>query len=287
MIFIVDDDRSVRLSLARLLRSAGYQARAFAGAEEFLDHFDQASIPGSCVILDLLGTDLNGLLLQEIIDRSKPPVPVIVLSASVDAEVRAKMLAAGAASVLRKPCDSTVLLQAVADVLGQPPPAPSRAPTRALTHAPIRAPLENSPRHTLRRSGEFDSGRIRWDDLDNFVMEEGSGVYRPAGSVSFEQAVCLVRAAISAARTNQVRSLLVDTRALTGFASPDTFERFLAAVEWAKEAQSGMYLAMVARAEMIDPQKFGVLVALNRGMISNIFTTEVDARSWLAARDHR
>jgi hypothetical protein len=39
---------------------------------------------------------------------------------------------------------------------------------------------------------------------------------------------------------------------------------------------------MVARAEMIHPQKFGVLVATNRGLVSNIFTTEAEARAWLA-----
>jgi hypothetical protein len=42
-------------------------------------------------------------------------------------------------------------------------------------------------------------------------------------------------------------------------------------------------MAMVARAEMIHPQKFGGLVAANRGLVSDIFTTEVEARDWLAA----
>ena len=273
MIFIVDDDPSVRVSLTRLLRSAGYEALAFASAEEFLDCVGETSTAGSCVILDLLGTDMSGLLLREVVDRSKPPVPVIVLSASVDVEVRAKTLAAGAARVLRKPCDSTVLLQAVAEVLGQPPP-PS-------------PPVAYAPRHTKLRSGEFGNRRIGLDELNNFVLEKDCGIYRPEGSVSFEEAVALVRGAIAAARENQVRDLLVDTRLLTGFASPDTFERFLMAVEWAEEARAGVRLAMVARAEMIDPQKFGVLVAINRGLMSNIFTTEVEARSWLAARDNQ
>ena len=123
------------------------------------------------------------------------------------------------------------------------------------------------------------------DDPDHFVLEEGRGLYRPVGTVSFDEAVALVRAAIAAARRNQVRDLLVDTTALTGFPSPDTFERFLAAVEWAEEARGRVRLAMVARAEMIHPQKFGVLVAANRGLVSNIFTTEAEARAWLAAWD--
>ena len=95
----------------------------------------------------------------------------------------------------------------------------------------------------------------------------------------------LVGAAIAAARRNRVRALLVNTTALTGFPSPDTFERFLAAVEWAQEAKGRVRLAMVARAELIHPQKMGVLVAANRGLLSNIFTSESDARAWLAAWD--
>src|SRR5262245_60235272 len=97
-----------------------------------------------------------------------------------------------------------------------------------------------------------------------FTLEDGRGVYRPAGEVSFDQAVVLIRAAIAAARANRVRELLVDTTALTGFAAPDTFARFLAVVEWAEEAQGALRLAMIAREEMIDRDKFGVDVARNR-----------------------
>jgi hypothetical protein len=122
------------------------------------------------------------------------------------------------------------------------------------------------------------------DELDGFVLERGRGFYQPVGSVSFNEAVALVRAAIASTRRNQARDLLVNTTALTGFPSPDTFQRFLASVEWADEASGDVCLAMVARAEMIDPEKFGVTVAANRGLVSNIFTTELEARAWLDAR---
>ena len=121
------------------------------------------------------------------------------------------------------------------------------------------------------------------DVPDNFVLEEGRGLYRPVGSVSFDEAVALVRAAIAAARGNHLRSLLVNSTELSGFAPPDQFERFLAAVGWAEESRGDVHLAMVARLDMIHPQKFGVLVAANRGLVSNIFTTEVEARAWLDA----
>ena len=118
MIFIVDDDRSVRTSLTRLMRSAGYEARAFADAEGYLKDVDGGAAAGGCVILDLHMPGMSGLDLQEVIKRREPPVPVIVLTASEDAELRAKALAAGAAKVLRKPCDATVLLRAVGEAIG-------------------------------------------------------------------------------------------------------------------------------------------------------------------------
>lgn len=114
-------------------------------------------------------------------------------------------------------------------------------------------------------------------------MEGGRGHYRPVGSVSFDKAVAWVRAAIAFARSNHAVDLLVDTTMLTGLLSPEIFQRFLAAVAWAEEAAGRLHLAMIARAEMIDPQKFGVTVAANRGLVSNIFTTEAEARAWLDA----
>ena len=266
MIFIVDDDRSVRSSLSRLMRSAGYQALAFATAEEYLDAVSGAASAATpsdaeradadCVILDLHMSGMNGLDLQQILKHRDRPVPVIILSATEDNELRAKALAGGAERVLGKPCDSAILLQAVAEAV-------EKASERGRSGQACPADAAGDPPH--------------------FVIERGHGAYRPTGDVTFDQVVALVRAAIAAARRHQLGDLLVDTTALTGFPSPDSFERFLAAVEWAREAAGGLRLAMVARAEMIDPQKFGVLVARNRGLSSNIFPTEPEARAWLKA----
>jgi CheY-like chemotaxis protein len=266
MIFIVDDDRSVRKSLMRLMRAAGYRAESFERAEEYFAALNEITTI-DCVILDLQMPGMSGLDLQAVINRREPSVPVIILSATEDTELRAKALAAGAAAVLRKPCDWTVLLRAVVKATGQPPPCP---PTSSWTqgHASIR------PAQSDATAGA--------PDLDYFVVEAAHAVYRPVGAVSFDEMVALVRDAISAAIRSEVRDLLVDISGLTGFPSPNTLERLVAAVEWAEEARDSVRLAMVARPEMIHPQKFGVLAAHNRGMISNIFPTEQEARDWLA-----
>ena len=57
--------------------------------------------------------------------------------------------------------------------------------------------------------------------------------------------------------------------------------------KWAESAGSGLRVAMVARAELIDPEKIGVLMAQNRGVAGDVFTTEAAAIAWLDARTGR
>jgi hypothetical protein len=118
---------------------------------------------------------------------------------------------------------------------------------------------------------------------NGFEVARDRGLYRPVGTMSLDQAVGLIRDAIAAARREGARDLLVNTCGLGGFPSPDTFQRFFAVVSWAAAASGLARLAVVARAEMIDPQRFGVMVAANRGLVSNIFTTEAEAVAWLDA----
>lgn len=118
-----------------------------------------------------------------------------------------------------------------------------------------------------------------------FTVEGVHVTYRPTGSVTFDEAVARVRSAIALACSTEARDLLVDTRSWTGFSPPDTFQRFLAAIAWAEEAGGRLRLAMVAREEMIDPHKFGAMVANNRGLVSNIFTSEEEARVWLDSKN--
>jgi hypothetical protein len=78
-----------------------------------------------------------------------------------------------------------------------------------------------------------------------------------------------------------MRKLLVDTTGWTGHASPDTFERFSVAQAFAQAARSAVKLAMVVRPEMMDPDKFEVMVAKNRWLVGDVFDSEKDALAWL------
>lgn len=120
--------------------------------------------------------------------------------------------------------------------------------------------------------------------LAHFEQVGKRGFYRPEGTVSFERAVDMVAEAMRHARSLGLADLLVNTSGLTGFPLPSIFARHALAVRWAEAAGSGLHVAMVARPEMIDPEKIGVLMAQNRGVSGDVFTSEVAALAWLDAR---
>ena len=123
-------------------------------------------------------------------------------------------------------------------------------------------------------------------ELQYFSIEGDHAEYRPTGQVSIPQMVKLVASAIAFAREQQLRKLLVVTSGLVGFEPPALATRFFFIQEWARVAQGVVKVAMVARPEMIDPQKFGVTVAVNAGLSSDIFETESEkeALTWLKSR---
>ena len=91
------------------------------------------------------------------------------------------------------------------------------------------------------------------DSPDNFELVAGRGFYRPVGLVTLKEAIGLVSAAIAYAREQEISELLVNISALTGFAPPSLAERYFLIEEWAAAAGGKVRLAMVARAELIDP----------------------------------
>lgn len=114
----------------------------------------------------------------------------------------------------------------------------------------------------------------------NFEFLEDYAKFCPDEAADFYQAVASVTKAIVFAGQHQIQRLLVDTTQLTGFPPPSVTQRFVMAEQWAN-ASRGLRLALIARAELIDPEYFGVTVARNRGLLNHVFTSEADALDWL------
>lgn len=110
IVFVVDDDISVREALELLLKDAGWQPRIFESAQELLDH-PRATGP-SCLVLDVTLPGLNGLELQtRLADR--PEMPIIFITGYGDVPMSVQAMKAGAVEFLTKPFDDQVLLEAI------------------------------------------------------------------------------------------------------------------------------------------------------------------------------
>src|ERR1700748_778328 len=94
IVFVVDDDVSVRESLDLMVRFAGWQPKTFASAQEFLSE-PRAQVP-SCLILDLKLPDLNGLDLQKRVAGDRTEMPIIFITGYGDVPVSVQAMKAGA-----------------------------------------------------------------------------------------------------------------------------------------------------------------------------------------------
>jgi FixJ family two-component response regulator len=116
VILIVDDDHSVRESLARLIRSVGFGVKAFASAEEFLSAGRDRT--ADCLILDIRMPGMNGLELQRELSMRERELPVVFITAhGSDEDVRARALGAGAVDYLLKPLKEEEVLKAIETAL--------------------------------------------------------------------------------------------------------------------------------------------------------------------------
>ena len=116
---------------------------------------------------------------------------------------------------------------------------------------------------------------------EHFEILEGYSRYRLSGHGSLVAAANKVTEVITFAQKQGVRKLLIDTTKWTGHGNPDTLERYTWAAEFAKAAASAVKVAMIVRPELMDPEKFEVTVASNRGLIGNVFDSEKEALAWL------
>ena len=111
MIYVIDDDESVRKAFKRLLRSVNLEVETFASAEEFLQ--SQKADKNSCIVIDIRMPGLTGFDLQRRLMVQGSRIPVIVISASEDAQVREQARELGAVAFFRKPIDDQALLDAI------------------------------------------------------------------------------------------------------------------------------------------------------------------------------
>jgi len=117
VVFVVDDDVSVRESLELLIRCDGWQPQTFASAKEFLNC--PRSLGPSCLVLDYSLPDLNGLELQKHVAVERPEMPIIFITGHRDVPITVQAMKAGALEFLTKPFNDDVLLEAIRDGLNR------------------------------------------------------------------------------------------------------------------------------------------------------------------------
>src|SRR5229473_3714778 len=117
LVYVVDDDVSVRDGVASLIRSAGLESRALASGQEFLA-IQRPEIP-SCLVLDVQLPGLSGLDVQQELVRSGVNLAIIFLTGYGDIPMTVRAIQAGAADFLRKPFEKEELLRAVRRCFGR------------------------------------------------------------------------------------------------------------------------------------------------------------------------
>jgi len=115
IVFIVDDDISVRESLEALIRCGGWQPETFASAQEFLSR--PRVIAPSCLVLDVNLPGLNGLDLQKRVAADRTDMPIIFITGYGDVPMTVQAMKAGAVEFLTKPFSDDVLLGAIRNAI--------------------------------------------------------------------------------------------------------------------------------------------------------------------------
>lgn len=111
VVYVVDDDEHVRAALSRLLRSVGLDVRDYGSFRDFLAEVTNAD--NACILLDLTMPGMSGTDVQAQLERQGIHVPVVVLSATDDPNIREQVKARGAVMFLRKPVDDLALFDAI------------------------------------------------------------------------------------------------------------------------------------------------------------------------------
>ena len=115
IVYLVDDDASVRQSLARLMKTVGYRARAFGSSDEFLRHYRDEG--PACLVLDMHLPGMTGLELQRTLTAARRSLPIVFITGHGDVPTTVQAMKGGAVDFLPKPFLDTDLLKAVGQAL--------------------------------------------------------------------------------------------------------------------------------------------------------------------------
>jgi FixJ family two-component response regulator len=109
VIALVDDDVAIREALQDLLRSCGYETRAFSSAEHFLAECQIGTV--GCIVLDMKMPGMSGLELQAHLLSAGGAPPIVFMTSHADSQMRSAAMRAGAHAFLEKPVDDHVLIE--------------------------------------------------------------------------------------------------------------------------------------------------------------------------------
>jgi FixJ family two-component response regulator len=115
LISIIEDDASLRLALAALIRSLGYQSQDFGSAEDFLRSLDLEQF--ACIITDIQLPSMSGIELKHHLVAQHHLMPVIMITARAEPEVEAQAIASGASCFLRKPFATDTIIDCIENAL--------------------------------------------------------------------------------------------------------------------------------------------------------------------------
>ena len=131
MVFVVDDEESVRKALSLLLQSAGLPHRVFSSAKQFLEDVDPQA--EGCVLLDITMPPATGVELLKELNQRKSRLRVIAISARDDADTGILARQLGAQLFFRKPVDDQALIDAIHWVAGSDCPKPGQSAPHSST----------------------------------------------------------------------------------------------------------------------------------------------------------
>jgi RNA polymerase sigma factor (sigma-70 family) len=195
VVFVVDDDPSLRRTLQRLFVAEGLACETFASAPEFLAQYD-ASRPG-CLLLDVRMPDISGLELQERLEAQGGTIPIVFMTAHADVPMTVRAMKGGAVDFVEKPFNEQLLLEAVQRALAADRQARQRARAQRRVAERLRR-LTSRERQVLERVVAGRTNREiaeEWGISEKTIKVHRGRVMEKMGAKSLPELVLLAQQA--------------------------------------------------------------------------------------------